>query len=86
MRHYCRSMYWRPAYAHGRSTSSNTKNNCYETRGHRGAHFGVRRPLRYLSYQLDLSENQMRRNASPQPQCPGAVAEGRREAPPGPRY
>lgn len=60
MRHYCRSMYWRPAYAHGCSS----RNTHYETRSHRGAQFGVRRPLRYLGYQLDLSENQMRRMGS----------------------
>lgn len=29
-------------------------------RGHRSGNFGVRRPLRYLSYQLDLDESQRR--------------------------
>ena len=32
-------------------------------RGRRGAGFGVRRPLRYLSYQLDLDESQRRQIA-----------------------
>lgn len=63
MRHFnlvCHSWYWRPAYTNGCTDN----NSCYETRNRRGAQFGVRRPLRYLSYQLDLSENQMRRMAS----------------------
>ncbi len=58
--HLCYSWYRRPAYASGCADNS----SCYETRKHRGAQFGVRRPLRYLSYQLDLSENQMRRMSS----------------------
>ncbi len=58
--HLCHSRYWRPAYTSGCVDTSSH----YETRTHRGAHFGVRRPLRYLSYQLDLSENQMRRMSS----------------------
>ena len=58
--HLCHSWYRRPAYASGCADD----NSCYETRRHLGAHFGVRRPLRYLGYQLDLSENQMRRMAS----------------------
>ncbi len=58
--HLCYSRYWRPAYASGCVDTSSV----YETRKHRGAQFGVRRPLRYLSYQLDLSENQMRRMSS----------------------
>ncbi len=58
--HLCYSRYRRPAYASGCVATS----SCYETRKHRGAHFGVRRPLRYLGYQLDLSENQMRRMSS----------------------
>ena len=58
--HLCHSWNRRPAYASGNAESS----ACYETRSHRGAQFGVRRPLRYLSYQLDLSENQMRRMSS----------------------
>ena len=33
---------------------------CYESRQHRRGNFGVRRPLRYLSYQLDLDEQQRR--------------------------
>ncbi len=58
--HLCHSWYSRPAYASGCADNS----SYYETRKHRGAQFGVRRPLRYLSYQLDLSENQMRRMSS----------------------
>ena len=58
--HLCHSWYLRPAYA-DRCTETQPS---YETRRHRGAQFGVRRPLRYLSSQLDLSENQMRRMAS----------------------
>ena len=60
LNHLCHSWYLRPAYA---NRCSDTKTH-YETRGHRGAHFGVRRPLRYLGAALDLSENQMRRMAS----------------------
>ena len=33
-------------------------------RGHRSGSFGVRRPLRYLSYQLDLDESQRRQVAA----------------------
>ena len=33
-------------------------------RGHRSSNFGVRRPLRYLSYQLDLDESQRRQIAA----------------------
>ena len=33
-------------------------------RGHRSGNFGVRRPLRYLSYQLDLDESQRRQVAA----------------------
>ncbi len=58
--HLCHSWYLRPAYAN-RCTDTQPS---YETRRHQGAQFGVRRPLRYLSSQLDLSENQMRRMAS----------------------
>ena len=58
--HLCHSWYWHPAYASGCTDNSSR----YETRYHRGAHFGVRRPLRYLGYKLDLSENQMRRMSS----------------------
>ena len=32
----------------------------FESRQHRRGNFGVRRPLRYLSYQLDLDEQQKR--------------------------
>ena len=33
-------------------------------RGHRSGNFGVRRPLRYLTYQLDLDESQRRQVAA----------------------
>lgn len=36
----------------------------YQSRHHRGANFGVRRPLRYLSHRLDLDEGQRRRIAA----------------------
>ncbi|MEM1152543.1 MAG: hypothetical protein AAGI44_00285 [Pseudomonadota bacterium] len=63
MRHiypFCHSWYWRPAYSH----SCATRNTRYETRRPSGPAFGVRRPLRFLSYELDLSEQQTRRMAS----------------------
>ncbi|MCG8436009.1 MAG: hypothetical protein MJA83_18470 [Gammaproteobacteria bacterium] len=60
MRHsYCGP--WRYAYA----TSS--KKPFYESRWHSrggGRSFGVRRPLRYLAYRLDLDESQTRRMAT----------------------
>jgi hypothetical protein len=56
----------RHAYANcttGRDTQQ-PKASLYESRRHsRGSSFGVRRPLRYLAYHLDLSEDQMRRVA-----------------------
>ncbi len=55
----------RPAFAHSHNTQSNT--HC-ESRlhGHGGGRgdFGVRRPLRYLRYQLDLDDGQTRRVAA----------------------
>jgi hypothetical protein len=71
MRH--RSLYWpmRHAFAgncNTRSTSPEAlvKENYMQTRwhGHRGASFGVRRPLRYLAHNLDLDEHQVRRMAT----------------------
>ena len=55
----------RPAYAYSLHFSSP-----YESRRHghghsrRGSDFGVRRPLRYMRYQLDLDESQTRRVAA----------------------
>ena len=50
------------AYAHGyhRGKQHADHRPYYETRGHRRGGFGVRRPLRYLSYHLDLDESQQR--------------------------
>ena len=66
MYHYCNWWSRRFAYAHGtfdRSKSDYTRSN-YESRRHRRGGFGVRRPLRYLGYQLDLDEDQMRKVAA----------------------
>ncbi len=56
----------RPAYAYAyhshRPRHSATFG--YETRMHRGSNFGVRRPLRYLRYHLDLDDSQSRRMAA----------------------
>jgi len=49
------------AYAHYRPQSDHSR---YETRRHHGGSFGVRRPLRYLGYHLDLDDGQMRRIAA----------------------
>ncbi|MEM9621975.1 MAG: hypothetical protein AAF993_10025 [Pseudomonadota bacterium] len=76
MRHFC----YRPAYAVCVTTPSAHRwprrrsagawsNNSYETRQYGGHHsrsgdFGVRRPLRYLRYHLDLDDSQSRRMAA----------------------
>ena len=55
---------WAYAYAHQRADSSPTT---YETRRHEGrgtSGFGIRRPLRYLAYHLDLDDGQLRRVAA----------------------
>ena len=61
----------RYAYAHayrdcGPSYYSNkrTKRTSMESRRHRSGGFGVRRPLRYLSYHLDLDDVQRRKFAA----------------------
>ena len=57
---------WRHAYAYAfKSHSVGTHNhpNAYESR-RSGGSFGVRRPLRYLGYHLDLDEHQTRRVAA----------------------
>ncbi len=63
MFHHCYRMYPRYAYAHAAA-----HRNSHESRRRRGHHgggsFGVRRPLRWLGYQLDLDDGQMRRIAA----------------------
>jgi hypothetical protein len=54
--HFC----WDFAFA-GPKKSSTYKSKWHKRGG--GAEFGVRRPLRYLSYHLDLDDNQTRRMA-----------------------
>ena len=61
MYHHCNWWSRRFAYAHAASHKSQ---NYYESRHHRKSGFGVRRPLRYLGYQLDLDEDQMRKVAA----------------------
>ena len=61
MYHHCNWWSRRYAYAHA---ASRTSKNYYESRHHRRGGFGVRRPLRYLGYQLDLDEDQMRKVAA----------------------
>ncbi len=54
----------------GRASGERSRSTWYAHRGHRGrrghgsGNFGVRRPLRYLSYQLDLDESQRRQVAA----------------------
>ena len=51
--------YARPAYAHWHGHANHKQH--YESRSHRhGGSFGVRRPLRYLRYHLDLDDSQTR--------------------------
>ena len=61
MYHHCNWWSRRYAYAHAASHGSRSY---YESRRHRRSGFGVRRPLRYLGYQLDLDEEQMRKVAA----------------------
>lgn len=68
MFHHCNRWYPRYAYAHEGYRSSLSPGR-YESRRRRGGHnshsgFGVRRPLRYLSYQLDLDDAQVRHIAA----------------------
>lgn len=73
MFHHCNRWTRRYAYAHaygysGRSPSRSSELPGYTSRRHRGRHhgggFGVRRPLRYLAYHLDLDDGQVRRIAA----------------------
>ena len=65
MYHHCnrwsRRYAYAAAHAHKRAES---KQPFFESRQHRHSSFGVRRPLRYLSYQLDLDEQQRRHIAA----------------------
>jgi len=61
MYHHCNWWSRRYAYAHAASHGSTSY---YESRRHRRSGFGVRRPLRYLGYQLDLDDEQMRKVAA----------------------
>lgn len=64
---HCRSR-WSPRYAFGYASAGDAtpsrRNAFYESRQHRSSGFGVRRPLRYLGYRLDLDDTQMRRVAA----------------------
>lgn len=56
---------WPQRYAYARGMSDrNYKETFYETRRASHGGFGVRRPLRYLSYHLDLDEQQRRKVAA----------------------
>ena len=59
MYHACNRWSKRYAYA-----MAQAEHPFFESRQHRGGSFGVRRPLRYLSYQLDLDDSQRRRIAA----------------------
>ena len=59
MFHNCRG--WQRGYAYAYASAA--AKPYYETRRHHGSSFGVRRPLRYLAYQLDLTDDQTRRIA-----------------------
>ena len=66
MFHHCHRWPSRYAYAYA-GRGPNSHNSRYESRRHRGTHgaaFGVRRPLRYLAYHLDLDDGQVRRIAA----------------------
>lgn len=63
MYHHCNR--WSRRYAFAAAyKEAQSRQPFFESRQHRGASFGVRRPLRYLSYQLDLDEQQRRRVAA----------------------
>ena len=75
MRHFYRSHRsfrtfpcgWQRYAAAGGSMETSDSPNYQESRhrhGHRGGSFGARRPLRYLSYRLDLDERQQRQVAA----------------------
>ncbi len=66
--HYRR---WSPGYAYAYGCSTGPRRHrkshsdaTYESRRHGRSNFGVRRPLRYLSYHLDLDESQVRKVAA----------------------
>ncbi|XOV83000.1 MAG: hypothetical protein ACFHXK_19370 [bacterium] len=66
-----RSHRWSPRYAYGHCGSHEPNTSpIYQARGRRGGHhgggsyFGVRRPIRYLAYQLDLDDRQTRKIAA----------------------
>ncbi len=61
MYHHCN--WWSRRYAYANAASHQSR-NYHESRRHRRGGFGVRRPLRYLAYQLDLDEDQMRKVAA----------------------
>jgi hypothetical protein len=63
MYHHCNRWSRRYAYASAYHDAK-SEQPFYESREHRRGSFGVRRPLRYLSYQLDLDEQQRRRIAA----------------------
>ena len=62
MYHHCNR--WSRRYAYASAFNEQAEQPFYESRHHRRGNFGVRRPLRYLSYQLDLDEQQRRRIAA----------------------
>ena len=73
MRHYSwhgctpRRLAYAFSYAdHSTRRRNDRRQDAYETRSHRShsSAFGVRRPLRYLRYHLDLDESQTRRVAA----------------------
>ncbi len=67
MRHLCCGPYRRPAWATHYSVTNYSPGHRHEARAHgfgRGGNFGVRRPLRYLRYHLDLDDSQSRRIAA----------------------
>lgn len=69
MFHRCTRWSPRYAYASAGHTPSDSS-TVYQARGRRGGHhgggsyFGVRRPIRYLAYQLDLDDKQTRKIAA----------------------
>lgn len=51
---------WSRRYAYAHNSQRDTQQPFYQSRASRHSGFGVRRPLRYLSYHLDLDESQRR--------------------------
>ena len=54
---------WRYAYANHHSSKSFHESRWHKNSGGGPRNFGVRRPLRYLTWRLDLDESQTRRMA-----------------------